>query len=76
VRPGLTGWAQVNGRNSISWPERIELDLEYIARKSLILDLRIVARTLLRLVRPTGIYGANGVNEGFPASSRGLPNEQ
>jgi lipopolysaccharide/colanic/teichoic acid biosynthesis glycosyltransferase len=69
VRPGLTGWAQVNGRNSISWPERIELDLDYIARRSLALDLRIVARTLLRVVRPSGIYGTGGVNPGFPVST-------
>jgi lipopolysaccharide/colanic/teichoic acid biosynthesis glycosyltransferase len=69
VRPGLTGWAQVNGRNSIPWPERIELDLDYIARRSLALDLRIVARTLLRIIRPSGIYGAGGVNPGFPVSA-------
>jgi lipopolysaccharide/colanic/teichoic acid biosynthesis glycosyltransferase len=66
VRPGLTGWAQVNGRNSISWPERIELDVYYIEHRSLGLDLRIVASTLGQLVRPQGIYGAGGVNQGFP----------
>ncbi len=66
IRPGLTGWAQVNGRNSISWPQRIELDLEYIANRSVRMDLRIVGRTLARLVRPQGIYGAGGVNHGFP----------
>ena len=66
VRPGLTGWAQVNGRNSISWPERIELDLWYIEHRSLRLDVRIVARTLLRLVKPEGILGEGGVNPGFP----------
>lgn len=67
VRPGLTGWAQVNGRNSISWPARIELDLYYIEHRCLRLDLRILARTLARLLRPSGIYGAGGVNLGFPA---------
>ena len=66
IRPGLTGWAQVNGRNSISWPERIELDLWYIEHRSVWLDLRIVGRTLLRLVRPEGILGEGGVNPGFP----------
>jgi lipopolysaccharide/colanic/teichoic acid biosynthesis glycosyltransferase len=66
VRPGLTGWAQVNGRNSIPWPERIELDLWYIEHRSVALDLRILARTAARLVRPTGIYGEGGVNQGFP----------
>lgn len=66
IRPGLTGWAQVNGRNQISWPERIELDLWYIEHRSVWLDLRIVWRTLLRLLKPTGIYGGGGVNQGFP----------
>ena len=66
VRPGLTGWAQVNGRNSITWPERIELDLWYIEHRSLPLDARIVGRTLLRLVRRDGLYGEGGVNQGFP----------
>jgi lipopolysaccharide/colanic/teichoic acid biosynthesis glycosyltransferase len=66
VRPGLTGWAQVNGRNDITWPQRIELDLEYLERRSLALDLRIVGRTFLRLVRPTGVTAEGGVNPGFP----------
>jgi len=66
VKPGLTGWAQVNGRNSISWPERIELDLEYIERRSLRLDVEILRRTLRRLVRPEGITGEGGVNPGYP----------
>ena len=66
VRPGITGWAQVNGRNSISWPERIELDLWYIAHRSLMLDLRIVGRTFLRFVHPAGITGEGGLNPEFP----------
>ena len=66
IRPGLTGWAQVNGRNAISWPERIELDIWYIDHRSLLLDARIVARTLKRFVRPEGITGEGGVNPGFP----------
>jgi lipopolysaccharide/colanic/teichoic acid biosynthesis glycosyltransferase len=70
VRPGITGWAQVNGRNSLSWPERIELDLWYVEHRSLWLDLGIVARTLLRLIRPSGLYGEGGVNPGFPAAGQ------
>jgi lipopolysaccharide/colanic/teichoic acid biosynthesis glycosyltransferase len=46
VRPGLTGWAQVRGRKGIDWPRRIELDLEYIERISLLLDLRILFLTV------------------------------
>jgi lipopolysaccharide/colanic/teichoic acid biosynthesis glycosyltransferase len=68
VRPGVTGWAQVNGRNSISWPERIELDVWYVDHRSLRLDLTILARTALRLVRPEGVTAEGGINPGFPAT--------
>lgn len=51
VRPGLTGLAQVRGRNGLSWTERIELDLEYVAKQSLLLDCQILARTLVVLLR-------------------------
>ena len=66
VRPGITGWAQVQGRNALSWPERIELDLWYIEHRSFRLDLRIVLLTALRLVRPSGVTAEGGVNPGFP----------
>lgn len=66
VRPGITGWAQVKGRNSITWPERIELDIWYIDHRSLLLDLRILALTVRNLVRREGITGPGGVNQGFP----------
>jgi len=71
IRPGLTGWAQINGRNSISWPERIELDIWYIDHRTVRLDARIVARTLRRLVKPDGITGEGGVNPGFPSDDGG-----
>jgi lipopolysaccharide/colanic/teichoic acid biosynthesis glycosyltransferase len=71
VRPGLTGWAQVNGRNSIDWPTRIELDLWYIEHRSLRLDLRILWLTVLRLIRPNGVTADGGVNPGFPAPEAG-----
>jgi len=61
VKPGITGWAQINGRASLPWPERIELDLWYVAHRSLALDLRILARTLGQVARGSGIYkGAEG----------------
>ena len=56
VRPGLTGWAQVNGRASLSWEERIELDLWYVDNRSLRLDLRILARTVRLLLTGRGLY--------------------
>jgi lipopolysaccharide/colanic/teichoic acid biosynthesis glycosyltransferase len=56
VRPGITGWAQVNGRTSLSWPERIELDVWYVEHRSLRLDLRILARTARLLATGHGLY--------------------
>jgi lipopolysaccharide/colanic/teichoic acid biosynthesis glycosyltransferase len=70
VRPGLTGWAQVNGRNSIPWPERIELDLYYVRNRTIWLDLRILLRTLSTLAHPRGVYGPGGVNHKFPVPTR------
>jgi lipopolysaccharide/colanic/teichoic acid biosynthesis glycosyltransferase len=61
VKPGITGWAQINGRASLPWPERIELDLWYVEHRSLVLDLRILSRTLGLVLSGTGIYkGATG----------------
>ena len=56
VRPGLTGWAQVNGRASLKWSERIELDLWYIEHRSWRLDLRIILRTAKIITAGEGIY--------------------
>jgi lipopolysaccharide/colanic/teichoic acid biosynthesis glycosyltransferase len=56
VKPGITGWAQVNGRTSLPWPERIELDIWYVENRSLGLDLRILGRTVRLLVTGQGLY--------------------
>jgi lipopolysaccharide/colanic/teichoic acid biosynthesis glycosyltransferase len=56
VKPGITGWAQINGRTSLPWPERIELDVWYVERRSLRLDLRILARTARMLASGRGLY--------------------
>jgi lipopolysaccharide/colanic/teichoic acid biosynthesis glycosyltransferase len=56
VRPGITGWAQVHGRTSLPWSERIELDLWYVEHRSWRLDLRILARTARMLVAGDGLY--------------------
>ena len=56
VKPGITGWAQINGRTSLPWPERIELDLWYVERRSLRLDLRILAKTARMLATGHGLY--------------------
>ena len=65
VKPGITGWAQVNGRASLPWSERIELDLYYIEHRSVALDARILWRTAAMVVRGHGLYkGAAGGWEG------------
>jgi len=56
VKPGITGWAQVNGRTTLPWSERIELDLFYIANRSLVLDLRILWRTVAMVLGGSGLY--------------------
>ena len=77
VTPGITGWAQVNGRNSLAWDDKFRLDVWYVDHWSLRLDARILALTALRVVKPTGIsnegsatmpefLGANDTNEGEP----------
>jgi lipopolysaccharide/colanic/teichoic acid biosynthesis glycosyltransferase len=56
VKPGITGWAQINGRTSLPWPERIELDVWYVEHRSLRLDLQILARTARMLASGRGLY--------------------
>ena len=66
IKPGLTGWAQVNGRNSISWKRRIELDLWYVKNKSLWLDMQILLRTVwVVLIARTGRYGPEGITRDY-----------
>jgi lipopolysaccharide/colanic/teichoic acid biosynthesis glycosyltransferase len=56
LKPGITGWAQVNGRASLPWSERIELDLYYVEHRSLALDLRILWRTVAMVLGGSGLY--------------------
>lgn len=70
VRPGVTGLAQVRGRNLLSWPERIEIDLEYVHRQSLWLDLRIMAASLAVVLGGGGV-GGHPIDD--PISSLGGP---
>jgi lipopolysaccharide/colanic/teichoic acid biosynthesis glycosyltransferase len=55
VKPGLTGWAQINGRNSISWEERFRLDVWYVDHQSLLLDLKILAFSIAKILKREGI---------------------
>lgn len=65
VKPGITGWAQVNGRNALPWVKRIELDVWYVDHFSLWLDMRILFRTVGVFWRREGLYGPGGVNDDF-----------
>ena len=59
VRPGLTGLAQVNGRNAISWEEKFRYDVEYVDNLSLMLDIKIILMTVLKVVKRDGISSEN-----------------
>lgn len=59
VKPGITGWAQVNGRNAISWDTKFELDVWYVDHLSFLLDLKILFKTILKVVKSEGINAAD-----------------
>lgn len=65
VRPGITGWAQVNGRNAVSWPEKFALDIWYVDNRSLLLDIRILFLTIKKVFVREGI-----IAEGQATASR------
>ena len=72
VKPGITGWAQVNGRNAISWEQKFALDLWYVDHQSLLLDLKILALTLLKIAKREGISqpGHATMEEFYGSTSR------
>jgi sugar transferase EpsL len=74
VRPGVTGWAQINGRNAISWEQKFALDVEYVEQCSLAMDLRILYRTAFKVLRRDGVSAADHVTmpefQGQPKQER------
>ena len=67
MKPGITGWALINGRNALSWPEKIKLDIWYIDHWALWLDLKILFKTIWVVIfTREGLYGKDGVNTGYP----------
>ena len=69
VRPGITGWAQVNGRNAISWEEKFELDVWYVENVSFILDIKILLKTIYNVFKREGISSDTSVTmEAFRGS--------
>ena len=74
VKPGLTGWAQVNGRNSLSWEEKFALDVWYVDHQSLWLDARILAASLWSLLRPQDVcHGGSATMPEFLGTAAGEP---
>ena len=59
VRPGITGWAAVNGRNAISWKKKFEYDVWYVKHVSFLLDLKIIGKTFLKVIKSEGINMEN-----------------
>ncbi len=59
VKPGITGWAQVNGRNAISWDKKFELDVWYVDHISFVLDIKILFKTVLKVIKSDGINAAD-----------------
>jgi len=61
VKPGITGWAQVNGRNAISWEQKFEHDIWYVEHQNFLLDMKILWMTMIKLFKRSGISSANSV---------------
>ena len=71
VRPGITGWAQVNGRNAISWEQKFKYDVEYVDKLSFLLDMKIVFLTIKKIVVKEGISQEGNVTmEEFKGESK------
>lgn len=73
VKPGITGWAQVNGRNTISWEEKFKLDVWYVENKTFLLDVKILFLTFLKVVKSEGVnQSTNETMERFKGSKKDL----
>lgn len=71
VRPGITGWAQINGRNALSWEEKFELDVWYVDNQSLWLDIKILFKTVLQVLKRDGVsHGEDATMPKFKGSNR------
>ena len=61
MRPGITGWAQVNGRNTINWQQKFEYDVWYVEHLSFKLDVQIIIRTIKKVLKSDGIYAGSDI---------------
>jgi len=76
VRPGITGWAQINGRNAIGWEEKFELDVWYVENRSFVLDIRIILLTFGRVFARSGISAAGEATMSAFKGSPAAPSER
>jgi sugar transferase EpsL len=77
VKPGITGWAQVNGRNAISWEEKFNLDVWYVNNQSFMLDLKILFLTVYKVIKSDGInQPGNATMERFKGSKSKISEDQ
>lgn len=74
VRPGLTGWAQVNGRNALRWEDRFAADVEYVENVSLCFDIRVICLTVVKVFKHSGIFENTQLGEGNFARIRKAQN--
>ena len=63
VLPGITGWAQINGRNAITWDEKFKLDLWYVKNQNILLDIKIIFITFFKVIKKSGIDDGYGVGQ-------------
>ncbi|OIK09370.1 sugar transferase [Bacillus sp. MUM 116] len=76
VRPGITGWAQINGRNAISWEEKFQLDVWYVTNQSFLLDMKILFLTIFKVLKSEGIsQPGNATTESFTGSKSTMKGE-
>jgi lipopolysaccharide/colanic/teichoic acid biosynthesis glycosyltransferase len=71
VKPGLTGWAQVNGRNALSWEEKFKLDIWYVDNRSFCIDIKILYLTVLKVIRRDGINASSDITMPLFTGSQG-----
>ena len=76
VRPGITGWAQINGRNTVPWPERFALDVWYVNNLSFLLDIKILWYTVLKVIKRDGISSETSATmEAFTGNEKSVKSE-
>lgn len=75
VKPGITGWTQVNGRNALTWEEKFDLDVWYVENRSFILDMKILCMTIMKVIKREGITAEGSATMPVFRGSRGNNND-